>query len=92
MTINYKDFANKVREIKEKVAAFRKLPFADRPIPEMKQLYREIFQLLLTDVEDVPENFCWGRDPLFLTLGSVRTEIGVLMNPNSTKVVVWEVR
>ena len=88
---NYKDFANKVKEIAEKVAEYKDLPFNKRPIPEMRRLSATILQLLLTDVEDAPANFCWGRDPLFLELGGTRKHLGNLMNPNCTPVVVYEV-
>ena len=91
MAITYQQFGDKVNEVETRAAAYEAMPFEARPVAEIHVLMNELLQLILTTVDDTPDDFCWGKDPYFVRLGSVRAHLGVLINPNASAKVVYAV-
>lgn len=91
MAITYQQFGDKVNEVETRAAAYEAMPFEARPVAEIHVLMNELLQLILTTVDNTPDDFCWGKDPYFVRLGRVRAHLGVLINPNASAKVVYAV-
>ncbi len=91
MSMTYQQFGDKVCEVETRAAAYEAMPYEVRPVAEIHGLMNELLQLILTNVDNTPDGFCWGKDPYFTRLGRVRAHLGVLINPNASAKVVYAV-
>lgn len=91
MSMTYQQFGDKVCEVETRAAAYEAMPYEVRPVAEIHGLMNELLQLILTNVDNTPDGFCWGKDPYFTRLGRVRAHLGVLINSNASAKVVYAV-